>query len=97
MTMKKELDRILQDSEKDIKEAMVIVRPLEQLGNEFGRVAAELVIANVKQRILNKAISRIWPLIDRQRRKNARPNHHNRTRKKQRLTRLQRRAKRQKR
>ena len=56
MTMKKELDRILQDSEKDIKDAMVIVRPLEQLGNEFGRVAAELVIANVKQRILNKAV-----------------------------------------
>ena len=95
--MKKELDKILLDCKKNIKEAMVIVKPLEQLGNEFGRVAAELVIVNVKQHILNIAISRLWLLIDRQRRKNVRPNHHNRTRKKQRLTRLPRRAKRQRR
>ena len=94
--MRKQLLKIIQEVQADIKELECIVQPARSANDADGKIVVEVIFMVARNAIMKASFDKMYKVIDRYRRQNIVPNRHNRTRKKQRLTRLQRRAKRQK-
>ena len=93
--MRKQLLKIIQEAEVDIKKLQVIVRPALNNNNDDGKIVCEVIFMTARNAIMKASLEKMYKVIDRHRRESITPNRHNRTRKKQRLTRLQRRNRRQ--
>lgn len=85
----------MQEAEAEIKNLGIMVRPALNDNNDDGKIVVEAVFMVSRNAIMKASLDKMYKVIDRYRRHNIVPNLHNRTRKKQRLTRLQRRTKRQ--
>lgn len=94
--MRKQLLKIMQEAEADIKELEYIVQPARNANDADGKIVVDVIFMTGRNAIMKASLDKMYKVIDRYRRQNIVPNRHNRTRKKQRLTRLQRRYKRQK-
>lgn len=94
--MRKQLLKIIQEAEADIQKLEYIVQPARDTNDADGKIVVDVIFMAGRNAIMKASLDKMYKVIDRYRRKNIVPNRHNRTRKKQRLTRLQRRAKRQK-
>lgn len=90
--MRKQLIKIIEEAEAEIKNLGIMVRPALNDNNDDGKIVVEAVFKVSRNAIMKASLEKI---IDCCRRQNIVPNRSNRTRKKQRLTRLQRRTKRQ--
>lgn len=84
----------MQEAEADIQRLEFIVQPARNANDAVGMIVVDAIFMSGRDAIMKASIDKMYKVIDRYRRKNIVPNRHNRTRKKQRLTRLQRRAKR---
>lgn len=93
--MRKQLLKIIQEAEADIKMLQVIVRPALNNNNDDGKIVCEVIFMTARNAIMKASLDKMYMVIDRYRRQNIVPNRSTRTRKKRRLTRLQRRNKRQ--
>lgn len=93
--MRKQLLKIIQDAEADIKKLQVIVCPALNNNNDDGKIVCEVIFMTARNAIMKASLEKMFKVIDRHRREGITPNRHNRTRKKLRLTRLQRRNRRQ--
>ena len=94
--MRKKLLKIMQEAQADIKELEYIVQPVRNANDADGKIVVDVIFMVGRNAIMKASLDKMYKVIDRYRRQNIVPNRHNRTRKKQRLTRLQRRTKRQK-
>lgn len=94
--MRKQLLKIIQEAEADIKELEYIVQPARNANDADGKIVVDAIFMTGRNAIMKASLDKMYKVIDRYRRQNIVPNRHNRTRKKHRLTRLQRRYKRQK-
>ena len=94
--MWKKISKIMQEATADIKKLEVMVQPAYEANSYDGKIVVELNFQNARNAIMKTSLDKMYMVIDRYRRQNIVPNRHNRTRKKRRLTRLQRRYKRQK-
>lgn len=94
--MRKQLLKIIQEAEADIKELEYIVQPARNANDADGKIVVDVIFMAGRNAIMKASLDKMYKIIDRYRRQNIVPNRRNRTRKKQRLTRLQRRNKRQK-
>lgn len=86
----------MQEAQTDIKELEYIVQPVRNANDADGKIVVDVIFMVGRNAIMKASLDKMYKVIDRYRRQNIVPNCHNRTRKKQRLTRLQRRTKRQK-
>lgn len=86
----------MQEAEADIKELEFIVQPARNANDADGKIVVDVIFMAGRNAIMKASLDKMYKVIDRYRRQNIVPDRHNRTRKKQRLTRLQRRYKRQK-
>ena len=86
----------MQEAQSDIKELEYIVQPVRNANDADGKIVVDVIFMVGRNAIMKASLDKMYKVIDRYRRQNIVPNRHNRTRKKQRLTRLQRRTKRQK-
>ena len=86
----------MQEAQADIKELEYIVQPVRNANDADGKIVVDVIFMVGRNAIMKASLDKMYKVIDRYRRQNIVPNRHNRTRKKQRLTRLQRRTKRQK-
>lgn len=93
--MWKKISKIMQEATADIKKLEVMVQPAYEANYSDGKIVVELIFQNVRNAIMKSSLDKMYMVIDRYRRKNIVPNRSTRTRKKRRLTRLQRRNKRQ--
>lgn len=93
--MWKKISKIMQETTADIKKLEVMVQPAYEANSSDGKIVVELSFQNARNAIMKASLDKMYMVIDRYRRQNIVPNRHNRTRKKRRLTRLQRRNKRQ--
>lgn len=93
--MRKQLLKIIQEAEADIKELEYIVQPARNANDADGKIVVDVIFMVDRNAIMKASLDKMYKVIDRYRRKNIVPNRSNRTRKKRRLTRLQRRNKRQ--
>lgn len=94
--MRKQLIKIMQEAQADIKELEFIVQPARNANDADGKIVVDVIFMAGRNAIMKASLDKMYKVIDRYRRQNIVPNRRNRTRKKQRLTRLQRRSKRQK-
>lgn len=94
--MWKKISKIMQETTADIKKLEVMVQPAYEANYSDGKIVVELIFQNARNAIMKASLDKMYMVIDRYRRQNIVPNRNNRTRKKRRLTRLQRRYKRQK-
>lgn len=94
--MRKHLLKIMQEAQADIKELECMVQPARNANDTDGKIVVDIIFMVSRNAIMKASLDKMYKVIDRHRRQNIVPNRHNRTRKKQRLTRLQRRYKRQK-
>ena len=94
--MRKQLLKIMQEAQADIKELECMVQPARNANNADGKIVVDAIFMVSRNAIMKASLDKMYKVIDRYRRQNIVPNRHNRTRKKQRLTRLQRRTERQK-
>lgn len=94
--MRKQLFKIMQEAEADIQRLEFIVQPTRNANDTDGKIVVDAIFMAGRNAIMKSSLDKMYKVIDRYRRQNIVPNRHNRTRKKQRLTRLQRRNKRQK-
>lgn len=86
----------MQEAQADIKELEYIVQPARNANDADGKIVVDVIFMAGRNAIMKASFDKMYKVIDRYRRQNIVPNRHNRTLKKQRLTRLQRRYKRQK-
>ncbi len=93
--MWKKISKIMQETTADIKKLEVMVQPAYEANFSDGKIVVELIFQNARNAIMKASLDKMYMVIDRYRRQNIVPNRSNRTRKKRRLTRLQRRNKRQ--
>lgn len=93
--MRKKISKIMQDATEDIKKLEVMVQPAYEANSSDWKIVVELNFQNARNAIMKASLDKMYMVIDRYRRQNIVPNRRNRTRKKRRLTRLQRRNKRQ--
>lgn len=93
--MRKQLLKIIQEAEADIKELEYIVQPARNANDADGKIVVDVIFMVARNAIMKASLDKMYKVIDRYRRQNIVPNRHTRTRKKQRLTRLQRRNRRQ--
>ena len=93
--MWKKISKIMQETTADIKKLEVMVQPAYEANFSDGKIVVELIFQNARNAIMKASMDKMYMVIDRYRRQNIVPNRSNRTRKKRRLTRLQRRNKRQ--
>lgn len=93
--MWKKISKIMQEATADIKKLEVMVKPAYEANFSDGEIVVELNFQNARNAIMKASLDKMYMVIDRYRRQNIVPNRSNRTRKKRRLTRLQRRNKRQ--
>lgn len=93
--MRKQLLKIIQEAEADIKELEYIVQSARNANDADGKIVVDVIFMVGRNAIMKASLDKMYKVIDRYRRQNIVPNRHNRTRKKQRLTRLQRRNRRQ--
>lgn len=94
--MWKKISKIMQEATADIKKLEVMVQPAYEANPSDGKIVVKLIFQNARNAIMKASLDKMYMVIDRYRKQNIVPNRSNRTRKKQRLTRLQRRYKRQK-
>lgn len=94
--MRKQLLKIIQEAKADIKELECMVQLARDANDTDGKIAVDIIFMVGRNAIMKASLEKMLKVMDRYRRQNIVPNRHNRTRKKQRLTRLQRRYKRQK-
>lgn len=92
--MRKRLLKIIQEAQADIKKLEYIVQPARNANDADGKIVVDVIFMIDRNAIMKASLDKMYKVIDRYRRQNIVPNRHNKTRKKQRLTRLQRRAKR---
>lgn len=93
--MWKKISKIMQEATADIKKLEVMVQPAYEANSSDGKIVVELIFQNARNAIMKASLDKMYMVIDRHRRQNIVPNRSTRTRKKRRLTRLQRRNKRQ--
>lgn len=84
----------MQEAQADIKELEFIVQPAYNANDADGKIVVDVIFMAGRDAIMKASLDKMYKVIDRYRRQNIVPKRPNRTRKKQRLTRLQRRAKR---
>ena len=94
--MWKKISKIMQEATADIKKLEVMVQPARNVNDADGKIVVDVIFIAGRNAIMKASLDKMYMFIDRYRRQNIVPNRSNRTRKKQRLTRLQRRYKRQK-
>lgn len=94
--MRKKISKIMQEATADIKKLEVMVQPAYEANFSDGKIVVDAIFMAGRNAIMKASLDKMYMFIDRYRRQNIVPNRHNRTRKKRRLTRLQRRYKRQK-
>lgn len=93
--MWKKISKIMQETTADIKKLEVMVQPACEANFSDGKIVVELIFQNARNAIMKASLDKMYMVIDRYRRQNIVTNRSNRIRKKRRLTRLQRRNKRQ--
>lgn len=94
--MWKKISKIMQEATADIKKLEVMVQPARNANDADGKIVVDVIFMTARNAIMKASLGKMYMVIDRYRKQNIVPNRSNRTRKKQRLTRLQRRYKRQK-
>lgn len=94
--MWKKISKIMQEATADIKKLEVMVQPARNANDADGKIVVDVIFMTSRNTIMKASLDKMYMVIDRYRKQNIVPNRSNRTRKKQRLTRLQRRYKRQK-
>lgn len=94
--MWKKISKIMQEATADIKKLEVMVQPARNANDADGKIVVDVIFMTSRNTIMKASLDKMYMVIDRYRKQNIVPNRSNRTRKKQRLTRLQRRNKRQK-